>query len=292
MLTAKISGIMPAEFTFSGNEGGVAAVLLVPTNSLGVVDRNPALALVDIDDADDGSERDEGEEDGSDQVVRGRSAGEQTSHRLRQTCDDAAEDDDRNAISDAVFGDELTHPDKEHRAGRHGQQQRRAGEERIPVEKPEIGEDRLAADAGAGKEECLTVALQKRKGNGQEVGVLVDLVAALLAFVRQFVQPGNHRRKQLHDDRGGDVGIDTQRHDREVAQTASGEEVEHAEELISLDIVRQSIAIDARNRNAGDDAEEHQNPQREENLPPEIRDLECLGYRLEHLGFLTAIRRW
>ncbi len=56
MLTAKISGIIPAELTFERNEGGVAAVLSVPTDSLGVVHRNSALTLVDQHDPDDGDQ--------------------------------------------------------------------------------------------------------------------------------------------------------------------------------------------------------------------------------------------
>ncbi len=67
-------------------------------------------------------------------------------------------------------------------------------------------------------------------------------------------------------------GIDPERDDREVLETTSGEEVEHAEELVVLDEVRQRISIDAGHGNAGDEAENHQHRQREENLPAQDRE--------------------
>ena len=62
MLTAKISGIMPAELTRSGMNVVVAAVLAIAADALRMLNRNPPLSLIDEDDADDGHERDEDEE--------------------------------------------------------------------------------------------------------------------------------------------------------------------------------------------------------------------------------------
>ena len=72
MLTAKISGIMPAELTFNGMNDAVAAVLLIAANTLGVVNRNSSLALVDVDDADHGAQGDQREEDGANDVLLSR----------------------------------------------------------------------------------------------------------------------------------------------------------------------------------------------------------------------------
>jgi hypothetical protein len=121
-----------------GNEGGVATILLVPADALGVMDRDPALTLVDVHDADYSAQRDKRKEHGADQVICGRATRKEAPNSLGQAGDDTAEDDDRDAVADAVFGNQLTHPDEKHGAGRHGQQQRCAGEEGVTMEETEI----------------------------------------------------------------------------------------------------------------------------------------------------------
>jgi hypothetical protein len=60
-------------------------------------------------------------------------------------------------------------------------------------------------------------------------GVLVDDLAALLAFFLQLLERGNDRRHQLNDDRGRNVGHDAEREDRHALDGAAGKHVEQAE---------------------------------------------------------------
>ena len=74
------------------------------------------------------------------------------------------------------------------------------------------------------------VGLHRGQPDGAVAGVLVDDLAARLAFLLQRFQLGKDRRHQLDDDRGGDVGHDAEREDRHAADRAAGQDVEHVEQ--------------------------------------------------------------
>ena len=58
-------------------------------------------------------------------------------------------------------------------------------------------------------------------------GILVDDLAAGLAFLFQGFQFRKHRRHQLDDDGGRDIGHDAKREDRHAADGAAGQGIEH-----------------------------------------------------------------
>ena len=102
---------------------------------------------------------------------------------------DAAEDDDGDAVPDAELGDELTHPDQQHRARRHRQQRGESRQDRARISEAKPFDQRQSVRTGLLREQHpLTVALEQRQWNGQPVGVLIDLVAPALALVRQLIQ--------------------------------------------------------------------------------------------------------
>ena len=76
------------------------------------------------------------------------------------------------------------------------------------------------------------------------MSVLVDLVAPTLTFVRQLIKARNDWGHQLHDDRRGDVWIDTQGDDREVLQTVAREDVKNPQQRITLDKVLKTLSVD------------------------------------------------
>ncbi len=65
-------------------------------------------------------------------------------------------------------------------------------------------------------------------------GVLVDDLAALLAFLLQVFERRHDRGHELHDDRSGDVGHDAEREDRHALHGAAREHVEEAENAAGL----------------------------------------------------------
>ena len=214
------------------------------------------------------SKPDEHEHHRADDVARDRRTREQGHDRAGQRGHDAAEDDDRDAVADAELGDQLTHPDQQHRARRHRQQRGEGRQNRARIAEAEALDQRAVRPGPVCCENrhALTITLQQRQRNGQPVRVLVDLVAPALAFVRQLVKLRNDRRHQLHDDRRGDVWIDAERDDREVLQAVAGEDVQNPQERIALDEVLKTLSVHTGHRNRGEEAEDDQHPQREQDL--------------------------
>ena len=78
------------------------------------------------------------------------------------------------------------------------------------------------------------IGLQRRQQHRAVAGVLVDDLAALLAFLLELLERAGRRRHQLDDDRGRDVRHDVEGEDRHAADGAAGEHVEHAEDAAGL----------------------------------------------------------
>ena len=76
--------------------------------------------------------------------------------------------------------------------------------------------------------------LEHRDQHRQVAGILVELLAARLAFLLQGLERGDGGRHQLDDDAGGDVGHDVQREHRHAPERAAGEHVEHAEDAAAM----------------------------------------------------------
>ena len=168
------------------------------------------VASVDDDGGDDGQPGD-GENDDAAQVRREVSLGRQ----VGQGGDDAAEDDDRDAIADAIFGDALAEPDAYQRARRHRRHHGQCRQRRLGAE-AEVGDD-----AGALEYRQLAIALKGSGGHGQPIRVLVQARPAGLALFGQPLEHRNHRRQQLHHDGGGDVRVDTHGGNAEIAHGAA-----------------------------------------------------------------------
>ena len=172
---------------------------------------------------------------------------------LGQSGDDAGEDDQRNAVADAARGDLLAEPHQEHRAADQREDGRRAEEH------PRIRDDAVAAFKPDGN----AVGLNQRQQHGAVARILVDDLAALLAFLLQRFQRRDDRRHELHDDGGGDVGHDAQREDGHALDSAAREHVEHAENAAALlrEGLRKSVGIDSGQRNIGAEAIDKQSAQ-------------------------------
>ena len=141
-------------------------------------------------------------------------AGQQSVDAREHVADDAAEDDQRHAIADAILGDEITHPQGDHSCLRPERQQR-GRQQRINTE-AELGQHRSAAAKTARHHNCLAITLQNRQGDGEVERVLIDFLSPGIAILGDFFQSWDDRNQQLQDNRGGNVRIDAHRHHREV----------------------------------------------------------------------------
>ena len=106
-------------------------------------------------------------------------------------------------------------------------------------------------------------------------GILVDDLAPRLAFLLQGLELGEHRRHQLDDDRGGDVGHDAQREDRHALHRAARQHIEDVEQTAAglVDLLRQGRRVDAGHGDIGAQAGDDQRAQGEEDAVAQLLGL-------------------
>ena len=179
---------------------------------------------------------------------------EELRNRGRNLGDDANKDDQRDTVTDAACGDLLTQPHQEHRAT----------DQRDHTSDAEI-HARISGDIASLKGDSQAIGLQRRQSHRTEAGVLVDLLAPLLALFLELLKRGHHRGHQLNDDRCRDVGHDTQGKDPHTAKCAAGEHGNHAADALTRAFhkLAQGGAVDPGNRNERAKAINDQQPQSE-----------------------------
>jgi hypothetical protein len=125
---------------------------------------------------------------------------------------------------------------------------------------------RIMGQTARSRTDGQTPGLEQRQRHGAVAGVLVDLLAALLALFLQLFQRRHHRGQQLHDDRGRDIGHDAKREDPHPAKRAAGE---HGQDAADAGFERlfhevaQRCAVDAGDRDIGAKAVDDQQSERE-----------------------------
>ena len=213
----------------------LAALVHPPAaNAAGVLDRDPPLALLDVDDHGDGDDREDGEQDDVARRRRlegGEDAGRGTAH-------DAREDDEADAVADALLGDQLTEPHQQDGAG----DEREHLDPAHRVAEAEAAEDdALGAEGGQDAER-----LQEGHRDGQVAGVLVQALAPVLALPAERLERRDHARHELHDDRGVDVRVHREPDDGQLRQPAAREQVQDAERRVVLEELGERLPVDAR----------------------------------------------
>ena len=107
--------------------------------------------------------------------------------------------------------------------------------------------------------------LRKRENDGEIAGVLVDLLAAALAFLLEALKRGNGRREDLDDDRRRDVRHHVQREDGHALDGAAGERVPHSQDALLHAGEGAGVCdgVEAGDRDLGADAVDDQRDERE-----------------------------
>ena len=198
-----------------------------------------------------------------------------------QARDDRGEYQQRDAVADAALGDQLADPHQQDAAGRE------ADDDQEDVRGVEVGDDRFAGFGLQGVEqEHVADRLGEREPDGQVAGVLGDPRLADLAFLGELFQRGDDHLQQLQDDRGGDVGHDPEREQRDPRQAAAGEQVQVAEDPRAAELLLDVVdgrEVDARHGNVGADAVDQQHRRGEAELLADVRYLESVEDRGEHV---------
>ena len=234
---AKINGIIPAEFTGIGIYVLWPCITRRPHHALGILHRDTPLCLLHEDDRRDDQRRDDSQDHDQNDLVGLQLRPDQAG----QARDDAGEDNDRDAVADPVFGDQLAEPDQEHRPGRRGDEELQRGQRGMRVKQPIVLDG-----AGVREQGALSQRLQHRQRHRDDPRDLVDpLPARFAALAHHLFQAWDHRLQNLDRDLRRDVGVDAQHHDRELPRAAR----EQAEQLEQI-VLRKRLAKAARS-NAG-----------------------------------------
>src|SRR4051812_31584702 len=267
---------------------GLAAAAHAPADdALGVLDGDPALALLDEDDRTDdaqGDERHHHLEDLVGVVPPGRDA-------AGQARDDRGEDHQRDAVADAALGDELAHPHEQDRA--RGERD----DDQEDVRRVEVRDDLLTGRrAELLEEEDVADRLREGQADREVARVLRDARLADLALLLELLQRRDDHGEQLQDDARRDVGHDPEREERDPAQPATREGVEEAEDPaaaeLRLDVV-DGVDVDPGDRDVGADAVEGEQQRREGELLADLRHREGAQDGREHgkrRGYPTQAR--
>ena len=109
----------------------------------------------------------------------------------------------------------------------------------------------------------------------------------------QFLEEGNHRTHELENDGGTDIGHDSQGEYRRPGEGAADEHVVEAEDGAAGagEELLQNTRVHTRNGDLPPDPVDEENPNREDDLPPEIGDLETVLKALEQRYFSVVISR-
>ena len=193
----------------------------------------------------------------------------------RGAADDAREDDEADAVADPLLGDQLAQPHQGDRCP--------AVRVTIWVSVSQLPRSNGGAEHAVRRQERQQpVRLEQRHRHRQVARVLVDLGAAVLTLALQRLERGDDARHELHDDRGVDVRVHAQRHDREVRQAAAREQVEQPEDRVRAQELLELRRVDARDRDVREHPEDQQDPGDEQDPAPEVRRAERVEQALEH----------
>jgi hypothetical protein len=102
-----------------------------------------------------------------------------------------------------------------------------------------------------------------------------------LAFLGDLLKRRHGLGEQAEDDARRDVRHHAEREERRALQRSTGQHVHHAEQLVDAADVLQALErlaeVDARERNEGADAVDQQQSQGDQDLVPDLLDLEQIG---------------
>src|SRR3989344_3433887 len=142
-------------------------------------------------------------------------------------------------------------------------------------------------DALSLKQEEEADALQNGDRDGEKAAPVDELRAAALTLLKvRLLHLREDDGAELHDDRGGDVGAYAEHHDREVRESAAGEDIQESEKLVVREEGGERILVDARDRHRREQTEERERGREKEDAETDLRiaerEFEFADERIKH----------
>ena len=209
---------------------GLAAVHLSADNLLSILDRDSAFGVGHPnDEANERNDHSDGKNSNDDAepygdvgstVVGGEGslAGDvvqQGTSSAGETGNDVGKQDHGDTVADTAFVDLFGEPHNESRARAVAGYDNDGSERTVFNEKTVVLEKVVVSDRGNETESYSDIS-----------GVLVDLLAAFIAFLGEIFQVRDSDAEKLHYDGCGDVGVDTQSKQRTLCECGTGQDVQ------------------------------------------------------------------
>ena len=241
------------------------------------------MRFVEHHDEGDNQQPDNGEKEHANQVVPVQKAGSQQAGEPHHN---AGEYNQRDAVADAPFRNQLAQPHQEHRSGGHRQHGGDGGHQRI------AGEAHIGQHIGLLQQNQLGEGLGNGNGHRSPVGNPVHFDAARFALPRHRLQLRDDRREQLHNDGRRDVGEHPQRHDAHAPQRAPGEQIQEPQQLVVAEQVFQRRRVQARDGDVRHQPVQGQHRQGEQDFRPQVGQAEGVKGGLQQPGPASAALRF
>ncbi len=263
---------------FDGDDRSLTAVHLSALHLLCVLHRNAALCKVDQNDECEDHDRDDDKDDGRHERARAEPALDRILDRRNDQLiagrgNDADEDDHGNTVSDAVFGNALAEPHRDHRAAGIDHRHINIGQ---PFLIPEIGE--VYCITCTGKIDDDADRLYDREHERQDTRIGGDLLFALFTLFGQAFEGGDADREQLHDDGCVDIRPDTEREQRAVRKRAARDGAHKSEKIVSaiLYVLAEHAAPQTGNGNIAADPVYEQKREHDKDFFSDLFDFESV----------------
>ena len=256
------------------DERALAAVHLVAHHALGVLDRQTPLPLLEHDASrDDDDHEDEPDQERQQVQLPHADHAPAPHHRLGDPGHDAREDQEGDAVADAVIRQLLAHPhhgDGTRRERRHDQKRAEEAARENPL---------------ASQPRRHTHALHHGEEHGTVARPLDDLLAPLGIVLLELLQVGKDDDQELHDDARVDVGSDPEGEDAEILQGSAGEEVQEIQNpaVVAAEELSHRRPIDARRGDMGPEPEDEQDAEGEQDPSFKVGQSEGVAERPEHV---------
>src|SRR5690606_32490669 len=264
-------------------KAGLPAHDFTADHALRALQRNAAGPQVDVnDEGGDGQDHEQDYGFHRDAALSGKNHFRFAEHGAGHLRHDADEDDQGDAIADAAGRDLLAQPHDEH--GDRGQsedgQQGEAHLTHPGSQKTLAGGGGLAAQPGRD-----APGLHGADDERAVTGPLRELGAPFLALPLELSDGGNNGSHQLDDDGRTDIGHDAQGKNGRALESAAHEGIVQAEKVVGVLVeeLGDGDAVDTRKGNETAQAIDRQNTQGEDDLLPEILDLEDVQKPLERV---------
>ena len=185
-----------------------------------------------------------------------------------EASEDTHQDDHGDTVADTLVGDLLTEPHNHHGT---------CGEDECEEDLHE--EAHLYMSTGSFylilEVQQIGGSLNQEDNNSEVTGVLIELHASALTLFLHLLEAGHYHAEQLDNDRGSDVGHDTQCEDRGLTESTTREHIEQLHQTTAGELAHcfEVSRVDTREHHVTSKAVKHDEQERGDQALAQVLNL-------------------